>query len=146
MYRSVLRAAFHLNRKNAITETIINSRVIIAHFRRQSFQKIHSKRIIAAVKTIFVIQPRKLIIKPPVKQFCKREKRHCKPCFAAFSDMHDFAQIPRVRSPTFGALFVRYHPHERKVIHRSGMAYHFQPTVEKVVLLIRRFVFFLLFG
>ena len=60
--------------------------------------------------------------------------------------MYNLAQVASVCAPTFGALFVRYNSYERVIIYRGGVSYHFKPTIEKVVLLIRRFVFFLLLG
>ena len=58
--------------------------------------------------------------------------------------MHYIAQIPCVRAPAFGALFVRYHLYERIFVYRGGVPYHFKPTVKQIVLLIRAAVLFLL--
>ena len=51
--------------------------------------------------------------------------------------MNDIAQIPRVRAPAFRSLLVREYLDEREVIYRGGVAAHFEPRIEQVVLLVR---------
>ena len=99
----------------------------------------HGKRIVAPRKAVVIVQVYEFSKHRGIEQFPDKEERHGKPRFAALADMHDFTQIARVRAPTFGALLVRDNFHEREIIHRRAMPYHFQPIVETVVLLICRF-------
>ena len=109
------------------------------YLRRHHFENVHGKRIVAPRKAVVIVQAHKLSEYRGIEQFPDKEKRHSEPRFAALADMHDFTQIACVRAPAFGALLVRNNFHERVIIHRRRMTYHFQPIVEAVVLLICRF-------
>ena len=50
--------------------------------------------------------------------------------------MNNIAKISCVRSPAFRSLLVGEHFDKREVIYRSTVTAHFQPGIEKVVLLV----------
>ena len=97
----------------------------------------YKQRIVPAAEPEIRVQPQKTVIRPLRKHLLCRVKGQRQPLIPGRKDRDDVGEIPRVRAPAFGPLFVRKYFDERKPLHRGGMPAHFQPAVEQVVFLVR---------
>ena len=103
----------------------------------------HEQSVVATAVSEIVIQGYKAIKRYFGHHIFYRVKRQSKFCIPGGNDIYNVAEISCVRAPTFRALLVRKHLYERKIIYRCRVSAHFEPRIEKVVLLVR-FVVFLL--
>ena len=96
----------------------------------------HEQGVVAPVKAKIVIQRHKALEYPFAYHLLNRVKRQRQLLLSARYDVDNVAQISCVRSPRLRSLLVRKDLDKRKIVHGRGMAAHFQPAVEQVVLLI----------
>ncbi len=96
----------------------------------------HKQRVVAPTETEVVVKRHEPLEQPARKRVLDCVKRERKPLLARGHDMQDFAKVARVRTPALRPLFVGEHLDEREVVDGRGMTAHFEPRIEKVVLLV----------
>lgn len=96
----------------------------------------HEQSVVAPAETEVVVKRYEPFEQPTRKRVLDCVERKRKPLLARRHDMQNFAKVARVRTPALRPLFVGEHLDERKVIHGRGMTAHFEPRIEKVVLLV----------
>ena len=137
----LLRPAVHcsallLDFQHGKTEAVVNAEIAPPQNRHERFQDMHEQSVVAPTETEVVVKRHEPLEQPARKRVLDCVERERKPLLASGHDMQDFAKVARVRTPALRPLFVGEHLDERKVVHGRGMTAHFEPRIEKVVLLV----------
>lgn len=137
----LLRPAVHssallLDFQHGKTEAVVNAEIAPPQNRHERFQDMHEQSVVAPAETEVVVKRHEPLEQPARKRVLDCIERKRKPLLARGHDMQDFAKVARVRTPALRPLFVGEHLDERKVVHGRGVTAHFEPRIEKVVLLV----------
>ena len=96
----------------------------------------HKQRVVATLVTEIVIQFYKPLERLFRYHFFKRIERQGNVSFSGRDNRHNIGKISCVCAPTFRALLIGENFYEREVFNRCRVPAHFEPVVEKVVLLV----------